>query len=209
MLEMLFRSRARLRILRRLLFATRREFYQRELAIVDDLQVNAVKRELPRLLRAGLVLSRVRAGRKYFRINPTHGLYPELKALFLKASVLGRYLRRMQDVTSKIDLAFVFGSFAKGEEDERSDLDLVVVTKERSHDVDDLWDLGEVEVGTEFNPMHYSPEEFRRQLTEKDGFVDRILAGPVIYLVGGPHDVRRLAQAPAPREGKGKRQGSR
>jgi DNA-binding transcriptional ArsR family regulator len=169
MLEMLFRSRARVRILRRLLLATRREFYQRELAILDDLQVNAVKRELPRLLRAGLVLSRVRAGRKYFRINPAHGLYPELKALFLKVSVLGKYVRRMQDVTKKIDLAFIFGSFATGEEDERSDLDLVVVTKERFRDVDELWDLGEVEVGTEFNPMHYSPEEFRRKRTDKDG----------------------------------------
>ena len=49
---------------------------------------------------------------------------------------------------------------------------------------------------TEFNPIHHSRESFRKALAEPGGFLERVLSEPVIFLVGGPHDVTGLSLRP-------------
>ena len=206
-LETLLRSRARVQILRRLLFATGREFYQRELALLEDLAVNAVKREIPRLARAGFIRVRRRGGRRFFRANPAHGLYRELKTLLLKAAIFGPYLTRMEALRGKIDVAFVYGSFAKGQEDQRSDVDLLVVSELPTMKVHELLERGEGLLGAEFNPTPYTPDGFRKAAARRGEFLDRVLAGPVLYLIGGPDDVRRIIERGPSSEGDGNRTG--
>ena len=206
-LETLLRSRARVQILRRLLFATGREFYQRELALLEGLAVNAVKRELPRLARAGFILVRERKGRKFFRANPAHGLYREVKTLLLKAAIFGPYLTRMNALHGKIDVAFVYGSFAKGQEDQESDVDLLVVSELPSMELYKLLEPKKELLGAEFNPRPYNAEDFRKAAARRGEFLDRVLAGPVLYLIGGPDDVRRLIETGSSPEGDGTRPG--
>lgn len=86
--------------MRLLIRAPERSFYVRELVRLGNLHLNAVRRELSNLERLGLVVSLPPAERgddfagsggeraKYFRINTTALLFPELTALINKSQVV-------------------------------------------------------------------------------------------------------------------------
>jgi hypothetical protein len=43
----------------------------------------------------------------------------------------------------------------------------------------------EAELGRKINPSCYTPDEFERRRAEPDSFVNRVLAQPVLPLIGG------------------------
>lgn len=108
MLEHLFGSKTRVKLLRIFLNHSENSYYVRELTRLTHLQINAVRRELQNLEDLGLVKTFKRdekvgekAGarngkknkynkqeKKYYQINVDHVLFAELKALILKAQVL-------------------------------------------------------------------------------------------------------------------------
>jgi predicted nucleotidyltransferase len=194
-LKDLFGSGARVKVLMRLLLDTRREFYQRELARLEDLRPRAVERELVRLARLKLVLTRRDGRRQFFRANAGHAFYRDLKGLFIRVALLGRILSESAwAARRKIELAFVFGSFAKGDEGPESDVDLFVVGKIREEDLDRILERSRLNTEREVNPMLYTPASFREELARPDSFLARVVAGPKIFLVGDEDDVRRLGE---------------
>src|SRR3989338_5731747 len=100
MLEYLFGSKTRLKLLRLFFRDPLASFYVRELTRLLDIQINAVRRELELLIQSGLVkeieqahpVDSGKAGvnlRKYYALNTESILYPEMHALLIKAQVLG------------------------------------------------------------------------------------------------------------------------
>ena len=90
LLEELFGSRTRTRIIG--LFTSRpgERFYLREISRLARCDVRAVKQELDRLERLGLVAGEASGNRRYFQVNQDFPLYPELKSMALKTLGLGR-----------------------------------------------------------------------------------------------------------------------
>jgi predicted transcriptional regulator len=85
MLETLFSSRVRVKLLEAFLTNPSAQFHSRELARLVKERQNAVWRELRRLEEAGLLESTARGNRKDYRVSVQHPLYPELRRLMLKA----------------------------------------------------------------------------------------------------------------------------
>jgi predicted nucleotidyltransferase len=194
-LKDLFGSGARVKVLSRLLLDTRREFYQRELARLEDLRPRAVERELVRLVRLKLVLTRRHGRRRFFRANAGHAFYRDLKGLFVRVALLGQTLAETGWAARvNIALAFVFGSFAKGDEGPESDVDLLVVGKIREEKLDRILERSRLTTEREVNPMLYTQASFREELTRSDSFLARVVAGPKIFLVGDEDDIRRLGE---------------
>jgi predicted nucleotidyltransferase len=82
--------------------------------------------------------------------------------------------------------AVAFGSVARGEADEWSDLDLVIVFEtsrpffERFKDFAGLYDIW-----PRLDLLIYTPEEFERMVAEGNPFIERVLAeGVVIHEAG-------------------------
>ncbi|MEK7540164.1 MAG: winged helix-turn-helix domain-containing protein, partial [Patescibacteria group bacterium] len=84
MLEQLFGSRTRVKLLRLFLSNPQEEYYVRELTRRMNEQINSIRRELSNLEDMGLLLSEEREGKKYYKVNQDHLMFPELRALFLK-----------------------------------------------------------------------------------------------------------------------------
>lgn len=86
-LEQLFGSRTRVKLLRLFLIHPEEQFFVRELTRRIKERINSVRRELANLESLALVTGYARNRKRYYKLNASCLLYPELKALFLKARI--------------------------------------------------------------------------------------------------------------------------
>jgi predicted nucleotidyltransferase len=84
------------------------------------------------------------------------------------------YINYLENTNIHIEEAILFGSYAKGNSNEFSDIDLALVSKNftgsRFFDLDTLRDA-KFAVNTDISPLPYRPEDF----TEDNLFVKEIL----------------------------------
>lgn len=145
MLEQLFGSKTRYKILRTLFRESDKSFFVRELARAIDTQVNAVRREIELLGSLGLVVAEVEKKpktstaeygsslRKYYRLDKESVLFEPLSNLLNKIQIIGEdaLVRDIKAHGGKIKFLLLTGRFTS---DLRapSDLLLVGALKERS-----------------------------------------------------------------------------
>ena len=143
MLEHLFGSKTRLKVLRLFFRHPERPFYVREISRELGVQVNAIRRELELLVQADLIKEsavsardKSAAGstlRKYYSLNTGSLLYPEIQALLIKGQLLGeqKFIKELTDRAGELKLFVLTGQFT-GDLGSESDLLLVGNLKERS-----------------------------------------------------------------------------
>ena len=109
MLERLFTSRVRVRLLTLFLIHPTEAFYIRQIARLTGETYNNVRQELQNLAQIGLILSERRANATYYWANVEHFLFPELKRIILKTEALGDRLREALSTLGDIRVAFIYG----------------------------------------------------------------------------------------------------
>ena len=198
----LITSRARVEILKLLLLNPADRRYLREVASLTHQPLRAAQRELARLESAGLLTATTEGNRKYFQANRQSSIFPEIKALLFKTVGLGDLFRKyLEEKRGPIQLAFLFGSYARGTESPTSDIDLMVVGEITGRELARLLAPVRKALGREVNTVSMTPAEFRAKARQGNSFLGEIQRGPKIYLVGGEHELGRLggtgkAQAP-------------
>ena len=86
---------------------------------------------------------------------------------------------------SDIQAAWIYGSVAKQTDKAGSDIDVMLVGKNLPlSKVLKLLVPLEAQLGRKINPTIYTPAEFKRRRAERDSFVNRVLAQPVLPLSG-------------------------
>src|SRR3989344_2473147 len=85
-LKALFSSTTRVKLLSTFLLHPDQEYFIRELTRLLDEQINSIRRELENLKQIGLVKSRTKNRKKYFRVDPEFALYSDLRSMFGKAA---------------------------------------------------------------------------------------------------------------------------
>ena len=194
MLKELFASGSRIKLLEQFLLNPRERYYQRQVADLLGLVVGSVQQEMPRLVKAGVLTVERDGNRVYYRANPKCPIFPELKAILLKAGRVSELLRsRLERHQGSIAVAFIGGSYAKGEEEAWSDIDLFVVGEIGSRALADIVSKAQEGLGREINATVYSPADFRRKLKSKDSFVAAVAKEPKIFVVGDADDLGALA----------------
>ncbi len=145
----------------------------------------AVHRELSNLAAAGIV-TRTRGGREvYYQADPSCPVFEELRGIVRKTSGLADVLRSaLEPLAPSIRTAFVYGSVAAGSETPASDIDLMVVGDVGFDEVVRALAPAQKALGREINPTVYPEAEFEEK-RGGGGFVDRVLAGEKVMVVGG------------------------
>ncbi len=149
-----------------------------------------VQRELARLTASGLVQVE-RVGRQaHYRANASSPVFAELVALVRKTVGLVDPLRiALAPLAEKIELAFVYGSVARGEARASSDVDLLVVSDVlQPEDLYRVLAETERQLGRPVHPTLMTTREFRKRRAEPGSFVRRILGGAVEWLIGASDD---------------------
>jgi predicted nucleotidyltransferase len=103
-----------------------------------------------------------------YQADKSNPIYPELAEIFRKTVGMADVARdALAPLADKIDLAFIFGSVARGKETATSDIDVMVLTKlPFARIVGALAPLRD-RLGREINPVVMTKTDFRKNTPRK------------------------------------------
>lgn len=162
-----------------------RSFYLKEILHLTGMGVATIKRELERMLAAGILKMTKVGNQHHYQANSQCPIYDQLLSIVKKtfgvADVLCLALKSLSD---RIDWAFVFGSVASGKETANSDVDLLVIGEVSfSEVVTALYPVQET-LGREVNPKIFRLEEWKSMRQNKEAFVGDIMEKPRMDVMG-------------------------
>ena len=194
MLQKLFSSRVRVEILSVFLMNPERELYVREVERLTGEDYKNVSMELRNLEEIGLLSSRNEGNLKYFSLNKEFVIYEELKSIFMKTKGAVGIIREAVSTKRHIDYAFIYGSFATGEERAESDIDVMVIGEISLEEVLPLIRGPEEKLSREINLSLYDLQEMRKRVKDRNPFIMEVLEGSKIMLVGDEDELRRVIE---------------
>lgn len=173
-------------VLRLLYGQPERSFYTKEILRRTGMGVATIKRELDRMLAAGILTMKKVGNQHHYQANLECPIYGELVGIIKKTVGVTDILRlALEPLAQRIDWAFVFGSMASSNERTGSDVDLLVVGAVSFRDVvTAIYDTQET-LGREINPKLYNKEEWQRMRMEGNAFITNILSQPRLDVIGG------------------------
>lgn len=193
MLHKLFSSKVRIELLSTFFLHPEKSFYLRELERITGEDYKNVSTELKNLESIGLLTSSNSGNLKYFHVNPGFLIYSELKSIFFKIRGAPALLKQVLSDDKDIECAFIYGSFAGGTENDRSDIDLMVVGKMLLENLLKRLRESEKLLGRDINPSLFQISEMKQRMKDQDPFIGRVIAEPKIMLIGNEDELRRLA----------------
>jgi predicted nucleotidyltransferase len=182
------------RVLGVLFGQSERSFYANEIIALAASGSGAVQRELARLEAAALVTVLRVGNQKHYQANHAAPIFAELRSIVLKTSGMADVLHAaLQPLWPSIELAFVYGSIAKGTERAGSDVDLMVIGSLPSN-AQLLAALlpAQAQLGRAVNPTLYTPGEFAQRVGDGRSFIVRVLEQPKVFVKGSEHDIARI-----------------
>ncbi len=97
-------------------------------------------------------------------------------------------LRQMlEPFAHRIDWAFVYGSIARAEELASSDIDLLIIGCVGLADIAPALRQAETRLNRPVNPILYTQEEFATKYTAGHAFLQTVLDGEKLFILGDPH----------------------
>lgn len=170
-----------------------RSYHLSELRRLTGLGSASLQRELNRLADAGLVRSERIGNMRRFQANPQSPVFSELVGLTRKTlGVEPRLREALLPLAPGLQGAWVYGSVAKQTDTAQSDIDVMLVGENLLlGSVLELLVPLEAQLGRKINPTCYTRTEFERRRAEPDSFVNRVLAQPILPLIGDAHEPAR------------------
>ncbi|MCL5966986.1 MAG: nucleotidyltransferase domain-containing protein [Deltaproteobacteria bacterium] len=189
-LERIFGSRIRAKALGWLFTHPDESFYVRQLATTLREDSTNLSRELFRLEASGILTSDKKGPLKYYRANRACPYFREMKGFVQKTVGVVGEIKAAIDALPGIIYAFVYGSFAKGEETGQSDVDLMIIGGVDLGSVDEALSDVEKRLGRSINYVSFNEKEYRSKRKKKDGFLMDVLKGQKVMLVGDEDNLK-------------------
>jgi DNA-binding transcriptional ArsR family regulator len=182
MIDTLFGSKTRVKLLYLFMNSPEQEFYVREITKKIDEQINSVRRELANMMEMGLIRSDSRDNKIFYRVNKGHAFYNPLHKMFTSVEVTKKEHSEEQSALAKkffaigdVRLVLFMGKLVNSFD---SSLDLVVVgnvskvkLKNLIHHLEDLLNITRDEI----NWQHYAIDDFYYRRSVGDEHVNSLL----------------------------------
>ncbi len=184
MIEKLFTSKNRVKILEYLLFH-KEETYIREISRKLKISSSAVKREIDNLLS----LEIIEISDNRINLNEKCSFLIDLKNIFIKTDFIIYPIKKYL-CCKNIKFALIFGSFARGEFTNDSDIDLLIIGDSSSSEIYGLADKIEKEVKRNVNPIILNLNNFKKE--KNSGLVRDIFSKKIIMIKGDENELRKI-----------------
>jgi predicted nucleotidyltransferase len=178
-----FRSKARQRLLAYYFTNPTARHHLRDLAEQLSIDPSNLSKELGRLEREGLFRSDVSGRQKYFQLNREYPLFDEVRNIVAKTigavPLIAQSFKRVQG----IDEAYLYGSFARGQQDAASDIDVLVIGAPREEVLAETVRKLERRLRREVNYTVLTPKEFKSRRARKDAFLENVWHNKRVSLI--------------------------
>lgn len=192
MIDALFGSKTRVKLLHLFLNNPGQSFYVREITRKIEEQINSVRRELSNMMEVGVVTSDSADNKLYYQVNQRYDYYVPLRAIFSDEpidmkpvsatgdeSLSEKYGQLIQSI-SGLRLAVLAGVLVKGS---TTPIDILLVGSLVSSKVSSAVKEIEKSESREINYSIMPYDEFYYRLSVRDKFITEIINGKHIVVV--------------------------
>ncbi|MGA3322886.1 MAG: nucleotidyltransferase domain-containing protein [Terriglobia bacterium] len=188
------RSKARQRLLAYYFTNPAARHHLRDLADRLSIDPSNLSRDLRRLERDGLFRSEVSGRQKYFQLNRGYPLFREVRSIVEKTIGAVPLIAQTLKTVAGIEEAYLYGSFARNQQDAASDIDVLVIGTPPGESLAEAMRKLERQLGREVNYTVLSRREFESRRARKDAFLESVWHHKHVSLVA-PHEKTQAAQA--------------
>jgi hypothetical protein len=167
MLETLITSKTRIKLLMKFFLNTNAESYLRNLELEFGGSTNGIRVELNKFENAGLLSSKVKGNKKYFKANTNHPLFPDIHNILLKHVGVDKIIENIVDNLGSLYQVYIVGDYAKGISGQIIDLVFVGYNIDTSYLLK-LVDKAEKSISCKIRYLVFSTEEIHSFLLEKN-----------------------------------------
>lgn len=189
MIDALFGSKTRVKLLHLFLNNPGKSFYVREITRLIDEQINSVRRELSNMLEVGVITSSSADNKLYYEVNQHYEHFSSFRAIFgdqkLEAikqnhkTDIPEWRKNIQNIPG-LRIAVAAGALVNGS---ASPVDLLLVGDMPNQKVIDLIKSIEAHEGRELTYTGLKYDEFYYRLSVRDKFTANILANKHVVLL--------------------------
>ncbi len=183
-------SKARIKMLNLFLSNVSEMYHVRGVVRETKEEINAVRRELERLGKAGLLKSESRGNRLYYWVRKDYPFYGDLLGIVAKTSGLGAEIIENRKKIGRVSFVMFSGRFVRRKKKKRDDVvDILVVGEVVLPELAALVRKEESQRGYEINYTVMSREEFDFRKKRRDPFLLAILAASRTMVIGDEEDL--------------------
>lgn len=169
------------------------ELYLSELARIIKADPMNLSRELGKLEKENIFISRMSGKQKYYKLNKNYLFYNELKNITAKTVGVESSLAEILKGERAIKFCFIYGSYVSGADKSGSDIDLFIIGQASAVDpVADKISGLEKKIGREINYRFFSESDLKKALKEKNSFILNIIKNKKIFLIGNEKNFRKF-----------------
>lgn len=183
-------SKVRIKILE-LFFSNLKEFYHVR-GIVREVseEINAVRRELFKLEKDGILKKEPRGNRVYYSIREDYPFFGDLVSLVAKTTGLGKIIIDNKNKIGRISFIMFSGKFVRRKDHKRDDdVDILVVGEVVLPELATIIRVEETQRDREINYTAMSREEYDFRKKRRDPFLLGILSGSRVMIIGDEEDL--------------------
>ncbi len=198
MIEQLFGSKTRVKLLQLFYSNPNRSFYVREITRKIDEQINSVRRELANLLNTGIITSDTSNNKVYYEVNQRYEFYSPLQEIFGGGTAKPRKPATRTAKTAEmpladetadlkalgnVEIAALMGQFTR---DESAGIDVLIVGNVNQNALAKYVTELERQEGKDLRYTVFSLDDFTYRLQIKDRFMDTVLRSKKQILLDKP-----------------------
>jgi hypothetical protein len=189
MIEHFFISKVRVKILKLYLQDQHQSFHVREIVRQTKEEINAVRRELINMEKAGLFTKEPKFNRVYYILNKNYPIFPELRAIIFKEFGLGGSIIRERENLGGVTFAILSSQYLNNEPMSPTELDLLVIGDTVNMDrLSILVKTIELDTSREINYTVLTTAQFTQQKQRREGYLKNLLDKAKLVLIGSEDD---------------------
>ncbi|MEJ2348039.1 MAG: hypothetical protein P8Y17_02450 [Patescibacteria group bacterium] len=183
-------SKVRIKVLELFLSDITEMYHVRGIAREIKEEINAVRRELERLEKAGILKKEPRGNRLYYWPRNDYPFYGDLLSMVTKTTGLGAAIIESKNKLGKISFLMFSGKFARRKTRKKDEeVDILVVGEVELSELANLIRVEESKRNKEINYTVMSREEFEFRKKRRDPFLLSILSGSRVMVIGDQEDL--------------------
>ena len=181
-------SRVRVKMMKLFFTDPEEMYYVRQITREINEEINAVRRELDKMLGYGLLRSEQRGNRLYYSLNKRYFYFQELQQMVVKSTGLGKKITKLRRKLGTLDSVMFSGRFVRRLAPRQNEIDVLVIGEVVLAELEALIKQEEKVLDREIRVAVFEKKEFDFRKTRRDPFIMDVLYGSRVMIIGSEEE---------------------